>query len=144
MTKKRNLAFLCPIIIGLVLVVVGLFIRMPGGALTTYSFQNGKSTDHYNFDNRYSTIDEYVGGDAYNYIIGASLIAGKISGTMTVKAICIVSGILCACFGLTLMMLQEEKKSTELNTAATIHNQAEIGKLEVDASENQTISANNS
>lgn len=115
MSKRRNKAYLCPVVVGLVLIVIGIFINMPGGALTTYSSLNGESADYYEFDNHYSTIDEYVGGDAYNYIIGASLVAGKISGTMTVKAICIVAGVLCTCFGLTLMMLLKGKSPIEID-----------------------------
>ncbi|MBQ7914641.1 MAG: hypothetical protein IJZ28_02540 [Clostridia bacterium] len=104
-TNKKKKAYICPIIIGIILILVGLFIQVPGGALTTFESLDGDSADHYVFDDRYSSIDEYVGGDAYNYIIGASLVAGKISGTMTTKTICIVGGTLCLCAGITLKML---------------------------------------
>lgn len=109
MKKKSNKAFLCPIIIGIILVAAGLIIQIPGGALTTLEILNGRSTDNYVFDNKYSSIDEYVGGDAYNYIIGASLVAGKITGAMVAKTICIVGGSMCICFGMTLMMLMKKK-----------------------------------
>ena len=105
MTKKQNKAYLCSIIIGLFLVLTGLITQTPGGALTTYENLNGNSTDYYVFDNKYSSIDEYVGGDAYNYIIGASLVAGKISGIMTTKAVFVVGGALCLCLGITLKLL---------------------------------------
>ncbi len=71
---------------------------------------DGEWTDDYVFDNKYSSIDEYVGGDAYNYIIGASFVAGKTSGAMTSKAICIVGGVICVCLGITLKMMQSEKE----------------------------------
>lgn len=75
---KSQKPYMCPIIIGILLVLIGLIIRVPGGALTTYKSLDGESAGgYYAFDNRYSSIDEYVGGDAYNYIIGASLVAGK-------------------------------------------------------------------
>lgn len=77
--------------------------------MTTYESLNGHSTDNYVFDNKYSAIDEYVGGDAYNYIVGASLVAGKTAGAMTAKAICIIGGAICICFGITLMMLIRKK-----------------------------------
>ena len=48
----------------------------------------------------YSAIEEYVGGDAYNYIIGASLVAGKTSGIIAMKSIFIAVGWLIVCMGL--------------------------------------------
>lgn len=111
--SKGQRASLCPLIIGAVLIIAGLLIRVPGGALTTYASLNGETTEFYEFDDRYSTIDEYVGGDAYNYIIGASLVAGRISGTMAVKAICIVGGTLCVCLGMTLWLLMSKNSSAE-------------------------------
>lgn len=117
MKKKSNKAFLCPIIIGIILVAAGLIIQIPGGALTTLEILNGRSTDNYVFDNKYSSIDEYVGGDAYNYIIGASLVAGKITGAMVAKTIFIVGGSMCICFGMTLMMLMKKKDNPNEITA---------------------------
>lgn len=108
-TNNPNKAYMCPVIFGIVLILIGLFIQVPGGALTTYGSLDGIKAEYYVFDDKYSSIDEYVGGDAYNYIIGASLVAGKISGTMTAKAIIIVGGVLCLCFGITLFMLQKNK-----------------------------------
>ena len=58
-------------------------------------------------------IDEYVGGDAYNYIIGASLVAGKTAGVIAAKAISIVGGAICFCFGLTLKMMEPSSLSVE-------------------------------
>ena len=109
MIKKQSKAYICPIIFGIVLILIGFLIPTPGGALTTYESLDGDKTEHYVFDDKYSSIDEYVGGDAYNYIIGASLVAGRISGTMTTKAIFVVSGILCLCLGITLGMLQKKQ-----------------------------------
>lgn len=103
--KKKNKAYLYLMIIGIVLVVIGVFAQVPGGALTTYETLDGDLTDGYAFDNKYSTIDEYVGGDAYNYIIGATLVSGKIAGMMIVKAIFIASGLMSMGFGLTLKTL---------------------------------------
>ncbi len=106
MTINREKAWMCPIAIGILLILIGLIVQIPGGALTTSSYMNGESTDYYVFDNKYSSIDEYVGGDAYNYIIGASLVAGKIAGTIAAKSVFIASGLICLCFGLTLMIQQ--------------------------------------
>lgn len=109
MTSKPNNAYICPIIIGIILIFIGLITPIPGGALTTYESFNGEVTDDYVFDNKYSSIDEYVGGDAYNYIIGATLVAGKITGAMATQAIYMVGGMLCLCFGITMKMLQKNE-----------------------------------
>lgn len=116
MNKGQTKAYLCPIIVGIVLIIVGIIIQMPGGALTTFEPLDGESTEQYVFDNKYSAIDEYVGGDAYNFIIGASLVAGKISGTMTTKAIMIVSGVLCVTLGLTLMLYQKNRQQERITS----------------------------
>lgn len=118
MATKQNKAYICPIAIGLILILIGLFLPIPGGALTTYEVLDGDKTEDYVFDDKYSAIDEYVGGDAYNFIIGATLIAGKISGTMTTKAIFIVGGALCLCLGITLALLQKKEAAPENSVAA--------------------------
>lgn len=106
-------AYMCPIIIGVLLLAIGLTIPVPGGVLTTYKFMDGERTTSYVFDDKYSSIDEYVGGDAYNYIIGASLIGGKMAGMISAKAVAMVGGAICICFGVTLMMLEQGKNPVE-------------------------------
>lgn len=63
-------------ILGLVLAVVFLILGFTTAAPDKYikSYGTGKMT-------------EYVGGDAYNFIIEASLRGGEISGALTAKAI---------------------------------------------------------
>ena len=41
-----------------------------------------------------------MGGDAYNYIIGASLVGAKISGLIMAKAVYTAAGVLVICLGL--------------------------------------------
>ncbi len=114
MFTKLKKPYMCPIMIGLILILIGLIIQIPGGALTTYKFMNGESADGYAFDNKYSSIDEYVGGDAYNFIIGASLVGGKIAGMIAAKAVAMVGGAICICFGVTLRMLEQEKDAMKM------------------------------
>lgn len=114
MLRKLKKSYMCPIMIGLILILIGLIIQIPGGALTTYKFMNGESAGGYAFDNKYSSIDEYVGGDAYNFIIGASLVGGKIAGTIAAKAVAMVGGAICICFGVTLRMLEQEKDAVKM------------------------------
>ena len=74
---------------GIILILLGILIRVPSKELTTYSILEGE----------YSVIEEYVGGDAYNYIIGASLVAGDIVSAKITKTICIALGLLLICTG---------------------------------------------
>ncbi len=111
--QKKNIminkAYICPIVFGIVLILIGYLIPIQGGVLTTYESLNGVKTENYVFDDKYTAIDEYVGGDAYNYIIGASLVAGKISGIITTKSIFVVGGTLCLCLGITLKLLTKRQ-----------------------------------
>jgi uncharacterized membrane protein len=126
--SKKN-AWMVPVFIGFLLVLAGICIRMPGGALTTYKSLDGESTDYFTFDDTYSAIDEYVGGDAYNYIIGASLVAGKIAGTMTTKAICIVGGFMCIAFGVALLMLTQPDSKKQAPAQYALPSQTETANV---------------
>ncbi len=111
-----------PVAFGVVLILIGLLFPVPGTALTTYSSLDGVSTNTYSMGNKYSSIDEYVGGDAYNFIIGASLVAGRVSGAMTVKGIFVVGGLLCLCFGMTMFAISkkpEDSREKEYAAAPT-------------------------
>lgn len=90
-------------LVGIILFIIGFFIKVPNKELTTYSFLS---------DDR-SVIEEYVGGDAYNYIIGASLIGGEISGAKTQKAIFISIGLLIASVGLLSLSYSRNNDSIE-------------------------------
>ena len=114
--NKKN-AHVYLMIIGLVLILASLVIQIPGGALTTYQSLNGDKANYYSFDNKYSTIDEYVGGDAYNYIIGACLVAGKTAGAMASKAIFFVGGAICCGFSITIKALRKEDASVYVPAA---------------------------
>lgn len=126
MNIKQKKSYMCPIMIGLILVLIGLIIQIPGGALTTYKFMNGESAGGYAFDNKYSSIDEYVGGDAYNFIIGASLVGGKIAGMIAAKAVAMVGGAICICFGVTLRMLEQEKDAMKMVASENTESEAAL------------------
>lgn len=103
------------IIIGVILSLVGLFISVPGEQLTTYSFMH---------DSSYSVIEEYVGGDAYNFIIGACLVGGKIAGTLAMKAVFIAVGILIFCIGIVSYSFgsMQGAQETQIKTTAYVPN----------------------
>ena len=100
--KRKIYALISIMIIGAIFIIAGICMRVPGSYLTTYHIFDGEKAD--GGKGRYSVIEEYVGGDAYNYIIGASLIGGEIAGTMAMKAVFIVGGTLIVCIALIHLM----------------------------------------
>ncbi len=112
MENKKRGAALAVIIVGIALIAVGLIIAVPGDRLTTYESLGGSDG--------YSYIREYVGGDAYNYIMGASLVAGHISGAMTMKTIFIAVGALVACMGLLAFVFVPDQPKPTAHLAAAL------------------------
>lgn len=102
----KKVSSITVIMIGAVLFLVGLFTAIPSNKLTTYGILREE----------YSVIEEYVGGDAYNYIIGASLVGGEIAGAKTEKAIFTATGILLICIGLLALTISSERRSMPANT----------------------------
>jgi hypothetical protein len=89
-TMKKICSILV-IAIGITLFVIGYTTKIPSKNLTTFSILEG---------DKYSAIDEYVGGDAYNYIIGASLVSGKIAAAKIERVIFISTGSLIFSIGI--------------------------------------------
>lgn len=71
---KRYIASILGFALALLFLVLGIVTQVPSKEISYYSFD----------DNGY---EEYVGGDAYNYIIEATLRGGQISGAKTARAI---------------------------------------------------------
>ena len=108
--KKKISIFV--ILIGAILFITGLFTQIPSTKLTTYEL----------LGDEYSVIEEYVGGDAYNYIIGASLVGGEIAGAKTQKAVFISVGLLIICLGLCLLAYSKKDKE-EVILPETVENE---------------------
>lgn len=87
---------------GIILIAVGLFFPIPSEKLTISNTNATKYGD--------TLVEEYVGGDAYNYTITASIVAGKISGVIALKAVFATMGCLILCIGLISYSLNEEDK----------------------------------
>ena len=85
------------IILRLLLFVWDVVLPVPGSELTTFSSLEGERDSETN--EKYNAIEEYINGDAYNYIIGASLVAGEIASAKIQKTICISVGLLIASMG---------------------------------------------
>lgn len=78
-TILNNIIPFACLVIGLILIFVGVGFDVPTSYISSYSMQ------------------EYVGGDAYNFIIEASLRGGRIAGAEISKCLYIVIGVLVAC-----------------------------------------------
>ena len=78
------------IILSVILLIWGLVIEVPSSYLSFYG------------------IKEYVGGDAYNYIIEAGLRGGRIAGAMVQKVVLIISG--CILFWMSLFAIALNNK----------------------------------
>jgi hypothetical protein len=70
------------ILLGVILLLVGISYEIP------------------NVDIQYVDAYKYVGGDAYNYIIEASLRGGTIAGCKAAKALYICSGLIIFSLGM--------------------------------------------
>lgn len=96
-------------VMGAALFIVGLFTKIPSKKLSTWFYE----------EDTHSVVEEYVGGDAYNYMIGASLVGGEIAGAKAQKAIFISIGSLIFVLGLLVLSLQEENaEKTKKDNAA--------------------------
>lgn len=73
--KIRSILSILMLIIGGLLLLKGLSYEIPSREFNTYE------------------TEKYVGGDAYNYTIEASIRGGEIAGTTMAKSIYICSGI---------------------------------------------------
>jgi len=80
-SKNINTIIAMIILAGVILLIVGLSYDIPSRKISFY------------------TIEEYVGGDAYNAMIEASLLGGEISAAETCKAIYTVGGIITISIG---------------------------------------------
>ena len=80
--KKTVLSNIIPVgclVVGIIMFVVGLGISIPSDYISSYS------------------MVEYVGGDAYNFIIEACLRGGEIAAAQICKCIYIVGGLIISC-----------------------------------------------
>lgn len=78
-TVLSNIIPVACLAVGIILLIIGCGIRIPSGYISSYS------------------MTEYVGGDAYNFIIEAAIRGGKIAGATVAKGLYIAIGLLIAC-----------------------------------------------
>lgn len=90
------------VVVGIVLFIVGMSLKLPSKKLDYYSYS----------DNTYE-VEEYVGGDAYNYIIAASQWAGEYSARSTEKTLYICFGVALTAFGGIMHEIQRRKDTQE-------------------------------
>ena len=93
--KKTVLCNIIPIIClitGIILIIVGVNVGIPSDYISSYS------------------MIEYVGGDAYNFIIEACIRGGQIAGATVTQALYTTVGILIACISaLKIKIVKTEK-----------------------------------
>ena len=90
-------------ILALAMLMVGIFFPVPTSELRYWN-----------------NVKEYVGGDAYNYIIAAALEGGKISGALILKTVLIVGSVIT--FMLSGIILVLSKKQYEKSNAGIDYN----------------------
>lgn len=94
-TKSTNNAFM--FIIGLIIVIVGVVLLSHDANIPSDTFY-------------FSSVKSYVGGDAYNAMIEASIRGGKIAGAMAESSIYKVAGIITMCLGAITIAKSFDKK----------------------------------
>ena len=109
-------SFVLSIIISIAMFGTGLFFPKPEKEIQLSSYS-------YSTDWGKSGI-EYVGGDAYNYQMEASLTAGWVSGVMAFKGILIASGL--TLLALTIML---KAKNDEIKSQTSILNKLISGNI---------------
>jgi len=98
------------ILIAISLILFGILYPVPEKYVDVKS---GRNAYYSEWSDNYGA--EYLGGDAYNYQVEASLKAGYFSGTMTLKSLTFVSGIL-----LFFMSIYSYNSTSLLNRIAAI------------------------
>lgn len=102
--KSPNCGYLTKSSNNILMFIVGIIIVIVGIAMLSHNVN--VPLDTFSF----SSIKEYVGGDAYNAMIEASIRGGKISGAMAESAIYKVAGIITVCLGAITIAKSFEKK----------------------------------
>lgn len=90
------------IILGVFLILIGLFLEIPPKEIDTWKISSKHGDEQYT---------EYVGGDAYNIIIEASLRGGIISGRTAAKAIYEVGGIIVLIAGIAFIVASNKYRN---------------------------------
>lgn len=93
--KSTNNVFM--FIVGIIIIIAGFILLLHNTNIPSDIFY-------------FSSIKTYVGGDAYNAMIEASIRGGKIAGAMAESAIYKVSGIITMCLGAITIAKSFDKK----------------------------------
>lgn len=114
------------VIMAIVLIIVGAVFPVPEKKVHVSSYSISEDW----FSDRGI---EYVGGDAYNYQMEASLKAGWISGVLALKAVAVTSGIL-----LLMITLYADSKEKAINKQTEILTKIYEAKSTGNSSDNAT------
>lgn len=94
---NKNISSIIGIVIALILFIAGMATEVPSRSI--------------GYDYR-----EYVGGDAYNFIIEASIRGGEIAGAETRKAVMVSASAII--FVISILGIKSEKKANGIQTSA--------------------------
>ena len=119
------------IIIGLVLAMMGLMTNIPDDIIRT-GFMGRDNRDAGGYQ-------RYVGGDAYNFIIEASIRGGEIAGGRSARAIYLTGGMMVSTTSLIALgvALDKEKKHTA-SQVAVLPKEAEVSTTPSDTPQELT------
>ena len=96
------------LLIGIVFMIVGFSVKVPDRYINSWR------------------MEEYVGGDAYNFIIEANLRGNEISAAENRKTVFISTGALMICVGLSVFAFSKREKTKENLLDSEIDIKAEI------------------
>lgn len=85
--SKKSIASLVGIILGIILLISGFATTVPDRMLPSFVSRSEREETG-------EGTPQYVGGDAYNFLMEASIRSGEIAGARTARAIYISSGVL--------------------------------------------------
>lgn len=118
--KVKLIASLVGVILGVILVISGLGTTIPERILPSFV---GRFTEQAQIG---EGTPEYVGGDAYNFVIEASIRGGEIAGATIARAVYLSIGVLTTSVGMISLAGSLEKKEGTLLEAPSQHLNEEI------------------
>jgi len=86
--NKKSIVSLVGIALGVILMIVGMATSTPDRILPRFVSRSSVEAS------RGEGTPEYVGGDAYNFLIEASIRGGEIAGAQTARAVYVSTGAL--------------------------------------------------
>ena len=110
--NKKSLSGLLGIALGVILLIMGMATTVPDRMLPSFVSRS----EH---ERTGEGTPQYVGGDAYNFLIESSIRGGEIAGATTARAIYITGGALAITLGAITFASELDKKEVATPAVAT-------------------------